>query len=110
MMLGVEPLARRVHVDDALAVLDALAAGARRGTHTERANRGAGARPRTVAVSGPDGKDFAVVLDRIDEVLGYASAQPGKLVVFFRRGQDDFAGEINLAARKLERTVSLPRS
>jgi hypothetical protein len=65
---------------------------------------------RQVAISGPDGKDVAVVLDRIDEVLGYASPHKGKLVVFFRQGQNDFAGEIDLAARKLVRTVPLPKS
>ncbi len=65
---------------------------------------------RQVAVSGPDGKDFAVVLDRIDEVLGYASPEGGKLVIFFRRGESEFAGEINLAGRKLVRTVPLPKS
>ncbi len=65
---------------------------------------------RQVAVSGPDGKDFAVVLDRIDEVLGYASPEGGKLVIFFRRDESEFAGEINLAGRKLVRTVPLPKS
>ena len=65
---------------------------------------------REVAVSGPDGKDFAVVVERIDEVLGYASPQGVKLVVFFRRGESEFAGEIDLSARKLVRTVPLPKS
>ncbi len=65
---------------------------------------------RQIAVSGPDGKDFTVMLDRIDEVLGYASPEGGKLVIFFRRGESAFAGEINLAARKLVRTAPLPKS
>lgn len=65
---------------------------------------------RQVAVSGPDGKDFAVVLDQVDEVLGYAVPESGKLVVFFRRGDGEFAGEISLIARKLVRTVPLPKS
>lgn len=65
---------------------------------------------RQVAVSGPDGKDLAVVLDHVDEVLGYAVPESGKLVVFFRRGDGEFAGEISLVARKLVRTVPLPKS
>ncbi len=65
---------------------------------------------RQVAVSGPDGKDLTVVLDRVDEVLGYAAPETAKLVVFFRRGESEFAGEISLAARKLVRTVPLPKS
>lgn len=65
---------------------------------------------RQVAVSGPDGKDLAVVLDRVDEVLGYTVPESGKLVVFFRRGEGEFAGEISLTARKLVRTVPLPKS
>lgn len=65
---------------------------------------------RQVAVSGPDGKDLAVVLDGVDEVLGYAVPENGKLVVFFRRGDAELAGEVSLAARKLVRTVPLPKS
>jgi hypothetical protein len=65
---------------------------------------------RQIAVSGPDGKEFTIVLERIDDVLGYASPESGKLVVFFRRGDSEFAGEISLSARKLVRTVPLPKS
>lgn len=65
---------------------------------------------RQVAISSPDGKDFAVVLDRVDEVLGYAVPESGTLVVFFRRGEGEFAGEISLSARRLVRSVPLPKS
>jgi hypothetical protein len=65
---------------------------------------------RQVALSGPDGKGLAVVVDRIDEVLGYSSPTSGKLVVFFRRGESEYAGEIDLTARKLVRAAPLPKS
>ncbi len=65
---------------------------------------------RVIAISGPEGKDLAVVLADVDEVLGYASPERGKVVVFFRKGDASFAGEIDLARRKLVRTTPLPRS
>jgi hypothetical protein len=63
-----------------------------------------------VAVSAADGTGLAVVLEGVDRVLGYASPERGKLVVFFRRGDQELAAEVDLAARKLARTVPLPKS
>jgi hypothetical protein len=63
-----------------------------------------------VALTGIDGKDLAIVIDGIDSVLGYASPGKGKLVVFFRKGGTDQAGEIDLATRKLVKTTPLPKS
>jgi hypothetical protein len=62
-----------------------------------------------VAVSGPGGEGFAAVVGGVDEVLGYAPVHDGTLTVFFRRSQEEFAGVIDLAAKKLRRTVSLPK-
>lgn len=63
-----------------------------------------------VALTGIDGKELAVAIDGIDTVLGYAAPGKGKVVVFFRKGNADLAGEIDLATRKLVRTVPLPKS
>jgi hypothetical protein len=65
---------------------------------------------RAIAVTGPEGKDLTIVLADLDQVLGYATPGHGKVVVFFRKGDASFAGEIDLAQRKLVRTTPLPKS
>jgi hypothetical protein len=59
-----------------------------------------GAGALRLAVSGPAGDDLAVVLDGVDEVLGYGPLRRAKQVVFFRRGREHLAGELDYAARK----------
>jgi hypothetical protein len=71
---------------------------------------GGGEAPRQLAVSGPGGEQLTVVLEGVDEVLGYTPAQEGRLVVFYRQGADYFAGEVDLEQRKVARTRPIPRS
>ena len=64
---------------------------------------------RQVAVSGPGGEGFTVVLDEVDEVLGYAPARNGTLVAFVRQGQNILAAGIDLGARKVQRTLPISK-
>jgi hypothetical protein len=63
-----------------------------------------------LAISGPGGEDLSIVLDDVEEILGYAPPRDGVMVVFFRRSLGEFVGEIDLAQRKLRRARPLPRS
>ena len=64
---------------------------------------------RRVAISGPGGEGFAVVVPDADAIHGYAPLRNGTLLVFFRRGAEDFVGEVDLAARALRKTIQLPK-
>jgi hypothetical protein len=65
---------------------------------------------RQIAVSGPGGDGFTVVLDRADEVLGYSPTRNASLAAFFRLGDKYFAADIDLDSRKVRRTLPLPKS
>lgn len=64
---------------------------------------------RQLAVSGPRGDDLTVVLDELEEVLGYAPVREGLMTVFFRRAQGEFVGIVDLASRKLQSEAPLPK-
>jgi hypothetical protein len=62
-----------------------------------------------IVVSGPAGEGAAAVLSEVDEVLGYAEPGEGRLLVFHRRGGEERAAEIDLAARKVRLDAALPK-
>lgn len=63
----------------------------------------------TLAVSGPSGSDLTRVLEGVDEILGFGPLRGTRQVVFFRRGGEHLAGELDYAARKPVQGVPLPR-
>ncbi len=65
---------------------------------------------RRVAISGPGGEGFTVIVPDADAIHGYAPPRNGTLLVFFRRGAEDLVGEVDLAARTLRKTTRLPKS
>jgi len=61
-----------------------------------------------VAVSGPGGEGLTAVLRGYDQILGYRTVGGATLLVFFRRGDQHLVAEVDLGARKVRRTVTLP--
>lgn len=64
---------------------------------------------RQLGISGPAGDDLTIVLEGLDEILGYAPVRDGRMTVFFRRGEGEFGAIVDLRARKLQSEAPLPR-
>lgn len=68
-----------------------------------------GETPFRIAISGPGGEDLGVVVEGIEQVLGYASSTRDRLVVFYRRAGEEHAAEVDLPTRKVRKQTTLPR-